>query len=80
MEGGQPVRPDWGRLRDVQRRLAEEAEQAVCAGLPPAAASTYGQHSTQLPELAGFKDLDPAGYGEPVFDEGQTRELCPLPA
>ena len=27
--------------------------------------------------LAGFKDLDPAGYGEPVFDENQTRDLMP---
>ena len=32
-----------------------------------------------MPEsgLTCFKDLDPAGYGEPVFSEHQTRELCP---
>ena len=30
-----------------------------------------------LPPCEGFKDIDPAGYGEPVFDEAQDRDLCP---
>ena len=35
------------------------------------------QNKPELGEVAGFQDLDPAGYGEPIFSEEQTRELCP---
>ena len=34
LEGGQPERPDWRRLKDVQKRLAEEAQRALAQGLP----------------------------------------------
>ena len=29
-----PERPDWGRLKEVQKRLAEEAQRALAEGLP----------------------------------------------
>ena len=74
---GQPQPPDWSRLLTLQQRLADEAQQRQAAALPPAARKAALADKPELDAPTGFKDLDPAGYGEPVISEEQTRELCP---
>ena len=77
VEEGRPALPDWGRLRELQKRLQQEAQELVAARYPAAASTLVRDAQSPESALTCFKDLDPAGYGEPVFSEHRTRELCP---
>jgi len=78
VKDGIPELPDWSKLLTVQRRLQAEARDREEARK----ILTQGKRGEpeSLPELPleGFKDLDPAGFGEPVaMSESKSRDLSP---